>query len=941
MKIGLLGALRVIDADGHAVKIRSARQRALLASLALRVDQVVPLDTLVEDVWDGRPPPSAHTTLHSHVLRLRRTLGAALAQALVTRSVGYLLRGDQVEIDLHRIAALREQATKADSEGDLAGAARLLDEAMALCRGPLLADVDCAALRREHGPAAEELRTRTAEDRMDALLRLGQHHVAVGELRTLVAAHPLRERLRAQFVIALAGAGLRAEALREYQRAKQALADGLGVEPGPQLRQAHQRVRVGDVPSERPRQPAIPTELPHDVSGFVGRAAELDTVDSLLADLLLADSLLADSLLARGGQAVAVVHGMAGVGKTGFVVHWAHRNRQRFPGGQLFLDLRGVDPHQPPLAPDAALTSLLESLAVPRATMQESEDARAATLHRILTDRRLLLMLDNARDAEQVRPLLPGGPGCLVLVTSRTPLRRLAVGAQGRRIPLGPLSAAEAQSVLRTRCTVDEAELAEIAECCGRLPLTLRIVADRIAASPANQVSELIGELYASTDPMRELTVGGNTQRSVRDVLSWSYRTLSREAARLLRLLGVHFGPDFGVPLVEALLDASGAAVSRPLDELASVHLLDRRQGGRFALHDLVRSHVGEWAGDEPDGERRSAAERVLDWYLHTAVAASSRIRPDRRRIELPEPAGGAARHHFPDNDSAVDWFEREQHSLLAMIEAARQHGRHEHAWKLGWALCGYLHLGGDLRLGGDLHPRDERIHCVPVADAALDSARALADRHAEGIMLADKGTGLARSGHAEDAAECYRQALALHRITGDRAHEAMTMNGLGVTLAESGALADAAESLERAHELSTELGDDLATASSVGSLGLCNAQLGNYELALGNYRELVLLARQLDDPLMEATGHERLGELHDTLHDDERALQDRQRALALFQQEHVRRSEAHILHTIGQTLHRLGRRGEAIRSWQQAITVYSELGDPRADQVRALLESA
>ncbi len=533
-------------------------QRAVLGMLAMRASQAVSRAELIDGLWGEDPPASAVNGVHVHVAGLRRALEPdrehrAPGQVLPASGSGYLLRLEPGQVDAADLDRHLALASRRASGGDMAGAARSLDEALALWHGSALAGIP--------GPWAEiervrldELRLGGTEERVGLMLALGAHQQAVARLAGLIREHPLRERLRGQLMVALYRCGRQGDALAEFRAARQVLASELGVEPGPELRRLHQQilaadpvldqapapgadapelVRSGSGPSASV--PSVPRQLPADAIPFLGRARELAELDRHLV-----------------GPAVYVVTGTAGVGKTTLAVHWAHRVRDaRFPDGQLYVNLRGYDPAEPMSAGDA-LAGALRALGVAGREVPADTEERATRYRSLLDGRRMLIILDNAAAVEQVRPLLPGTSACAVIVTSRDSLAGLVAREGARRLELDLLPRADAVALLRAliggRADADPAAAAALVRQCARLPLALRVAAELAAARPAQPLAQLAGELADEQRRLDLLEAGGDPRTAVRGVLSWSCRHLPADAGRAFRLLGLHPGPDFDAP---------------------------------------------------------------------------------------------------------------------------------------------------------------------------------------------------------------------------------------------------------------------------------------------------------------------------------------------------------------------------------------------------------
>ena len=621
MQFGILGPLLARGERG-VVAVPAAKQRVLLALLLTRANQVVPAQTLADIVWDGLPPDGATSTLRSYVMRLRHALGDAAGSRVVTHHPGYLVTVDTHELDLLRFNALCQQGRAAARARSWPQAAQLLGDALALWRGAPLVDVPSQLLQHSEVPVLEQRRLQAVEWRIDADAHLLRHGELVPELQSMVAEYPLRERFHEQLMIALYRCGRQGEALAVYRQARRALASELGIEPGPDLQEAHQRILTADprlaphdsagpavilaapaqplVPAARGWPPgeslsgplAVPRQLPAAVREFVGRDEEMRTLDTLLPP-------------ARdGGRAVApaicVIGGMAGAGKTALAVHWAHRVTDRFPDAQLYVDLRGYGPTDTPLDCSEAIRGFLTALAVPADRIPASLPDAAALYRSLLASRRVLIVLDNARNADQVRPLLPGHPGSLALITSRSTLTGLAVAHDATLLRIGLLDPGDARRLLTarlgtTRADAEPAALAHLADLCAGLPLALAVTAARAAARPGHPLAILATELRDASSCLDALDPG-DPATSVRTSFWWSYRQLSNQAARLFRLLGTQSGSVITAPAAASLAGLSAGAARHALRELHDACLLAEHSPGSYTCHDLIHAYATEQA---------------------------------------------------------------------------------------------------------------------------------------------------------------------------------------------------------------------------------------------------------------------------------------------------------------------------------------------------------
>jgi DNA-binding SARP family transcriptional activator len=564
VEFGLLGAVEV-RVGGRDLDVGHSRQRCVLAALLVDANRLVPVDVLVDRVWGEQVPHRARNAVAGYVSRLRQVLPGEVS--IIGRQGGYVLTVDPMSVDLHRFDHLVRRARVEPDE-----AVVLLTEALGLWRGEPFATSDTPWLATVRS-ALETRRLAALLDRNDLVLEQGRHTELLAELDVTAEVFPLDERLAGQLMLALYRCGRQADALLRYERIRRRLADELGADPGPELRLLHRKILTADL--ALPVSRAVPRQLPMPLRALAGRARELAALDAVLTGRR---------------PMVAAVSGMAGVGKTVLAVHWAHRVAERFPDGQLHVNLRGFGPDETATTPGEALRTLLDALG---SRVPASVDAQGRQYRDVVADKRMLILLDNARDADQVRPLLPGSPGCLVLVTSRNRLTGLVAADGAHPVAVAPLSTEDSRDLLADRLgaarIADSAATDEIIMRCAGLPLALTVVAARVACTgfPLRVIAADLGE---GLDPFCD----GDSATDVRAAFSWSYRALGPAAARLFRLLGLHPGQDISVENAAALF---GAPRVRPLlAELTRAHLLVERRPGRYVLHDLLRAYAVELA---------------------------------------------------------------------------------------------------------------------------------------------------------------------------------------------------------------------------------------------------------------------------------------------------------------------------------------------------------
>ncbi|XVU28236.1 AfsR/SARP family transcriptional regulator [Actinoplanes sp. CA-054009] len=901
------GVLGVVEARvaGQPVGLGHARQRSVLAALLVEVGRPVTVDQLVDRVWGDDPPQRAAGALYSYLSRLRGAI-AASGVAIERRPGGYALTADPEAVDLHRFRRLVALARGAESDRS---AAEQISKALELWRGEPFAGLDTPWLSATRELLLGE-RFAAELDHNDVLLRLGRHGELLPSLSAAVAVHPLDERLAEQFMLTLYRCGRQADADEQYRRIRHSLAEELGSDPGPGLRRLHERILAADpaltvaavaaAPAAAPR--SVPAELPADVRAFTGRDGELAALDRTLAE---------------GDEpplTVVLLSGTAGVGKSALAVRWAHRVREAFPDGQLYVNLRGYDAEQPVAAGDA-LAGFLTALGVRGGEIPPGVDERAGRYRSELTGRRMLVLLDNASSVEQVRPLLPGTGSCLVLVTSRDALPGMVAIHGAERINLDLLPPADAVGLLRRligdRVDREATVAGSLAAACCRLPLALRIAAELAAARPDVSLEELVGEL--SDHRMRlDLLDAGDPRAEVRAVFSWSYQNLPADAARLFRLLGLHPGETVHVEAVAALTGTAAGEARRLLGVLVRASLVQAARGGRYGMHDLLRAYAAELAaGHDPAEEREAALTRLFEHYLAGSVAAMATLYPAG-----PVTSG--------DPEAARAWIEAERPNLAAVCAHAAAHGRHRLAVDLAGTLFRYLDAGGPVA------------EAVTVTSSAVSAALALGDLKAQARALSDLGRLHRRQGRLGESAGTYGQALALYAGLDDPAAEAVVLRNLGSVHWRLGDYRRAADHYERAWTLYQRLGDDAGQADASVRLGLVDARLGDEAQATKRFQSALELATGTGDRFSEAYVLSLLARLSGDPAELERAAAHLERSLAVARQNGDRTAEAYVLTDLAAVYARGGRHAEAAVHLRRALVLHRRIGD-RASEAEAL----
>ncbi|MDX3078594.1 AfsR/SARP family transcriptional regulator [Streptomyces sp. MI02-7b] len=952
LQIRLLGPVKVWAAD-RLLDAGSPRQRAVLAVLAMEAGQPVPLESIADDVWDGTAP--AAQTVYVHISRIRRMLrkagGSDHRPPTVLRPAGgYQLDIDPEQVDVHRFQRLVDQANRPElAEGERA---QLLHDALDLWQGTPLSDLQ--------GAWADRMRWVWHRKRLDAMIglaqaevRLGNAAAVVGPLTDLIAEHPLVEPLAAVLMQALHGSGRTAEALDRYALTRTLLADSLGIDPGQELQRLHEALLRGEleqpsVPPARPRR-LVPAQLPAGVRTFTGREAELAELDRRVFD--------AES--APKAVVISAIGGTAGVGKTALALHWAHRVAHRFPDGQLYVDLRGYDPDLPMTAADA-LAQFLLALDVAQADIPIDVDARAARYRTEVVGRRMLIVIDNAASAEQIRPLLPGAPSCAVVVTSRDRLAGLVVKDGARRLDLDLLPAADAYTLLRTligsRVGDDPVAAGTLATQCARLPLALRVAAELAVTRPDSTLAELVTELADQQHRLSLLQVGDDPYTTVGAVFGWSLRHLSEDVADIFRLLGLHPGPVTDAYTVAALADVDPERSRKALNQLAQVHLVHRIDADRYGMHDLLRAYATSLIGaNELSAHRRAAQQRLFGYYLAATTAAMNRLYPADSDGRLAVPETGAAVPALDDSGAARRWLDAERCNLVAISGQTGAAGWAEHTMRLSVILYRYLaggfptdaavlhgHAREAARRLGDLAGEAQALLGLGGADIQLSQYASAAARFersfqlfrqvhdsiGEARALANLGAAQARLGDLIHSVRHHAQALEAFRRLGDRTGEARALISLSVAERQNGDYDLCAHHIRQALELHRQADNQSGIAFALTNLGTVETQLGELGLAAEHLRHGLDLFRKIGNQQGMAYALDRLGIVHTQSGDSDLAVQHHERALELFRQSGDRHGQALALNGLGEAALQSGNAPDALTHHKAALAVATSVGD-------------
>ncbi|WP_406458034.1 winged helix-turn-helix domain-containing protein [Streptomyces sp. NBC_01622] len=969
----MLGPLRAWR-GATPLELGPVKRQAVLAALLLRQGAVVSHERLLDAVWGEEPPPGGHKVLPTHVNSLRRVLdpeGTPPAESVIRSGKGwYRFVVEEVRLDTADLDERGAEALRTVASGDLATAADQLSAAIGLFRGEPLAGLPGPFARNERQRLEEHRRTFRLE-RLKCLVALGRFGDALDDLSGLSAssaADLYDESLTALRMRALYGRGRQAEALATYDDLRKRLRDELGTDPGEELRRVHEAVLHQDdafllrpSPSvlSTPRESAVPAELPHDTAGFAGRTGELARLHALLSP-------------AREGEAantvvISAIGGAAGIGKTALAVHWAHQVRDRFPDGQLYVNLHGFDHDRQPLEPGEALELLLRSLGLAASEIPPHHEAQGRVFRTLLTDRRMLVLLDNAASAEQVRPLLPSGPTCRVLVTSRNRLGDLVAHDGAHALPLDLLQPHEARALLSRalgtdRVAADDKAVDELILLCGSLPLALRVAAARLAGDPALRTADLVAEMTEG-NKLEALAPDGDANSPLRTAFSVSYRVLAPGARRLFRLLGLFPGAEFTAEASSALLDAPLPQARRLLGALAAAHLIEPVTAGRYRFHDLLREYAQEQAqAEETAADRDAALQRLLVWYLNAARAtAGAGLFP-----ELPSSLHSGRHPGMPSAVAPGPWLDAERENLLAVINHAAHHGPRPVAWHLTSALFNHfwIHLPrktwqttaqtaldaaeteGDLFGQSAMHStlataRWDRGHvrrAMEHATRALDISRELGWATGKAMGLGLRGFARWSMARLDSAHDDFTVGLRIFRETGNRYFEGFGMVGLGMACRDLGRLHEAAGHLERAVGLEAEV-SWWDAGSALQILGGVYWELGRLTEGLDLLGPEVASDKRAGYRDGQAMMLDAIAKINIELGRHNEGLEQAERAFALVEDWKRHWIQSGILTTVAAARRRLVQLDGALQAGEQALALAREarFGRAEADSLMSL----
>jgi DNA-binding SARP family transcriptional activator len=951
VEYGVLGPVEITVA-GRAVDVGGPRQRLLLATLLAARDQVVSIAALVDGLWETDPPPDARRTVQAYVSRLRGTLalGPAGRHVLVTQPPGYALRPGPEAVDALRFESLAAAGRRALAEGRAAAASGALRQALDLWRGDAYAGLTGTPMLNAEASRLEHARLLALTDRFEADLGAGQGPGLVADLEGLVLRHPDHERLWAHLMVALYRAGRHSDAAAAFGRAREILIERYGLEPSPALVEVHRRVLAHDPrlrptpdqpaqpkpgspsgsplgspqPATTPAPDAVPAQLPGTVAAFAGRRGELAALDGLLPGGRPADR----------SNPLAVLSGPAGVGKTALALHWAHRVTEHFPAGQLYVDLRGFHPSGHQVDPGQALRGFLAALGVPARQVPPDADAQAALYRSRLAGKRMLIVLDNARDAAQVRPLLPGTPTAAVLITSRSQLTGLVVTHSAVALRLALPSRDEAYALLAgrlgpARVGAERAAADRIIASCARLPLALAVAAARLAQTGFT-LAAVADELTRPGARLDALATG-DAESGVEAVFATSYGALREPAARLFWMIGLLPHADVSGAALISLAGEDAATTRAAVSELVATGLLTEHAPGRYGHHDLLAEYAGRLAGQADPASRRAALRRLLDHFLHTGHAAARLMNPARDPVRPPlvPPAPGVAAERLAGRADAERWLTAEHDLIQGLLRLAAAERYDKHVVQLAWCLWTLLDRSG-------------RWHDVVIAARqSIAAADRLGDRRAAGSARCMLAWVSVQLGDDEAVWSALAGAEDDYLAAGDAAGQARVRYEMARTMALRDRPGEALPHAMACLELFRAAGARRGEADTLNVISWCEAELGNPAEAVRYGKEALGLFRADGDRYGEAHVRDTIGHAHQLLGEHAAAVAHFEDAARLLGEASDRYWQAGAYRKLGDSRNALGDRPAADAAWLSALVILTELNHPEADKVRELLNQA
>ncbi|MEY9965873.1 DNA-binding SARP family transcriptional activator/Tfp pilus assembly protein PilF [Streptacidiphilus sp. MAP12-16] len=946
IRFGLLGPISAGQA-GTRTDIPATRQRILLAAMLLKANQTVETAELAEQVWDGEPPTGATTTLRSYMMRLRRTLGPVVGARLRTRAPGYLVElHEDAELDLLLFNALRRSGRSAAARLDWSGAAVDLRAALGLWRGAALEDIPAGVLKDREMPSLQEGLIQAHELMARAELELGRPGEALERVLRLQADHPYREQLSCLLMRAQFAAGRSTEALDEFARLRGSLVGELGVEPGAHSQALQAAILAGTplppwpldgsspasvratdpaadtassgfaaaVPADRP---AVPAQLPSGLRDFTGRASQVE----YLCDAL-ATAPLPTATGGAGTASLCLISGAGGVGKTTLAVQVAHQLAAGFPDGQLFLNLRGSGSR--PMAPGDALSSFLRALGVSDSAIPRDDQERETLYRSHLASRRVLVLLDDVRDAAQLRPLLPGSATCGVLATSRSRCASLSVSA---RTELGGLARHEAEllfaAIVGAERGRDEPEArARILDSCDQHPLAVRIAAARLVARPDWSLASLADRLAERRSRLRELVVDDLGVRVSfglsHDTLAGSSSAPDREAARIFRLLGLWQGGEISLPAVAALADRSTDAIRQAMDRLVDIHFVREPRPGWYGVHDLLHLFARELVADpEPDADGRAAVERLGGWYLHSAYQAMELVKPERRRFDLAEVPEPATTLRFDSYADALAWLDAEQSNIRAVTVQAGELRIEATAQLLPMETLHHLLLRRELDI------------VLETQAVSLESARRTGRLEHEACTFNSLAHAHMELKQIDEALAAAHASLEIQTRRGDVHGQAAATESIAMAYYFADRHEEALPWFERALPLRREAANLYGLVATLNNLGLLYLELGRAEEAVASFQESIPASREARSAAGEGIGMLNLGEAYAALDRLPEAAEALRTAVAIARDIDDQYVLANSIGSLGDVLRTSGDQNGAVRAWRESAEIYERLGNP------------
>ncbi|MFC0430805.1 BTAD domain-containing putative transcriptional regulator [Kutzneria buriramensis] len=925
VRLSVLGTVRAWR-GAVELNVGPPQQRAVLALLLANVGRPVSLDEIIDVLWGSDMPHTAANVIHRYVGMLRRVLEPDLPSRapghwLVRGGGGYMVRADPQAVDLLRFRDLFSFAREQLASNGAAAATEQFLRALALWHGPAASGIPAVARQHPAFAALDREHLAAIAEATDVALRCGMVARVMPALRRSAELNPLDEPLHARLVIALAESGRQAEALEVWQSMRLRLRDELGIDPGAELCAAQSRVLDGTLAPTPALPPAPnatatmtpmvrPAQLPAPPAVFAGRRSEL-------ADLL------AQSAERTGVMAITTIGGMAGIGKTTLAVQLAHHMADRFPDGQLYVNLRGFGPSAVAMDPAEAVRGFLEALGVPHQRIPAGIDAQSALFRSVLSGRRVLVVLDNARDADQIRPLLPGALGCMTIVTSRDPLHNLVATDGAHPLCLDVLNDEEARELLalrlgRPRVSSEPLAVDEIVSLTGRLPLALSVVAARAAVNPTFALADVAGELRTAQGGLDGFA------SDIRAVFSWSYSALSPDAARLFRLLALHPGPDVSGKVAADIAGMGPTQARLVLAELSRAQLVGEHVPGRFLVHELLRAYAGELVrAQENVADRRAALQRMLDHYLRAAIEEQARFAPRRSAVGVAPPTAGPTSERSP-----LDWFGVERTVLEGIVRLAAAERFDAHVWQLVWRLEPFYESRG--------HWHD----WAALQQTAVVAARRLAD--GPGLGQASRGLGRAcLLLRRYDDALVHLSAALNEFVEHDDLHgQALTHHAIGLVLTRKGLHTEAIMRARTALELHRQVGDIIGQAQALNAIGWYESSRGNHRAALDSGERSLALFRELGEDTAQSHTWDTLGYAYHRLGNYRQATECLQNAILRHRVSGDRYHEAGSASRLGDNYADAGDRGAAQQQWRIALTTLAEFDPQWATELRDKLNS-